>query len=156
LTTRQPQPAFPLLKTLITLSGVALVLFGLCAWAIPAVFGHPPRALAGVTAMAAVVAFSLLLSVLPVGLLGSWGVMATVYGYFFGAAARFVICIVAGFVLVKVQGLPAAPVMVTMPVMYLPLMFIETGLVGRYLWKKDSLPKGADANVAAAQKEALA
>jgi hypothetical protein len=139
LTTRQPQPAFPLIKTLGTLLAVALALAGVSAAVIPWAFGFPAGALPGVLAMAGVVTFSLLLSVLPVGMLGPLGVLATVYGYFAGAAARFVICILAGFLLVKVQGLPAGPVMITMPVMYLPLMMIETAMVGRYLWKKDSL-----------------
>ena len=56
--------------------------------------------------------------------------------------------------------------MVTLVAMYLPLLFVETGIVGRYLWLKDfagksaakpSEPAGeANAPTAPSQKEALA
>ena len=121
----------------------AAALYGVLAWAIPAICGREGGALAGVSAMAGVVTFSLVLSILPVGVLGRLGVMPTVYAYFLGAAARFVICLAAGFLLVKAQGLPAVPVMLTLAIMYLPLLFIESALVGRYLWKKDALGKPA-------------
>lgn len=130
-----------MLAALGALLATAAVLYGVLAWAIPAVYGRESGAPAGVGAMAGVVTFSLVLSVLPVGVLGRLGVMPTVYAYFLGAAARFVICIAGGFLLVKAQGLPAAPVMLTLAIMYVPLLFIESALVGRYLWKKDSLGK---------------
>lgn len=136
---RPRQPAFPILQAVGVLTLAAAAAAMVCLWAIPAAFGNPDGAQRGVALMAGVAWFSLVLGVLPVGLLGPLGVMPTVYGYFLGGAARVVICLGMAVVLVKSAMLPAGPVMVTLAAMYLPLLFVEVTLVGRYLWKKDFL-----------------
>lgn len=147
------QPAFPLLKAAFALTAMAAVLYAAAAFIIPAIFSHSQGALAGVSAMACVAWLSLLLSVVPVAAVGRFGVMPAVYAYFFGAAARFVIGLAALAVMVKVMNLPAGPVAVTLAWMYIPLLFLEAGLVGRYIWQKDFLNK----NTASTRgKEALA
>ncbi|MCC7193708.1 MAG: hypothetical protein IT444_13110 [Phycisphaeraceae bacterium] len=139
MNSRPRQPAFPLLQAIGLLTLVAAVVGLICLWAVPAAFNHPDGAQRGVMLMAVIAWFSLILSILPVGMLGPLGVMPTVYGYFLGGAARVVICLIMGVVLVKAALLPVGPVMVTLAAMYLPLLFVEAALVGLYLWKKDFL-----------------
>lgn len=136
---RQPDPAFPLGRAVLCLTAAALPVYALAAWAVPAAFGHPPGALRAVTVMAVVVWASALAAVVPVSLLGPRGLMPAVWAYFGGAALRIVICLVAAVACVLAARLPAACVAVSLVAVYLPLLFIEAGMVGRYVWLKDRL-----------------
>lgn len=138
-TTRQP--AFPFARSVIALTLLAAGVYAACVWILPALFDDPAGGAAGVSAMALVVWLSSLLSLLPVVVLGPAGVQPTVAGYFAGAGARVLVCIVSAIVLVRGFDLPRETVLLTLAAMYLPLLFVEAGFVAAYLWKKDSLPK---------------
>ena len=133
------QPAFAAFVALISMTLLAGALYGLCVWLVPDFFADPGRAVSAVAPMAAVVWLSCLLSLGPVIVLGSRGVGPTVWAYFVGAAVRVVICLMAAVVLVKRLAYPLEPVMITLVMLYLPMLFVEAGFVGRYLWLKDHL-----------------
>jgi len=136
------QHTFPLVKTLVYLSAMSIACFasliGLLGW----VFNNPPAVSETVGLAVAVVWAASVLGVLPMGVLGPRGVMPTVCGYFFGTGLRLVICF-GLFLFVRSKDLfPIEPMAVALVLTYLPLLFIETAVVGRYLWNKDSRPGG--------------
>lgn len=140
------QPAFPLSGAVAALSGAAVVA-GAGAWVgVPIVLGASARPV--ILPVATLAWVTAVLAVVPVALLGRLGVMATVYAYFLGAAARVALCLGGGAVMVRAFDWSALPAAVTLMIVYLPLLFIEAGLVGRYLWTKDSLAPIADGNPA--------
>lgn len=138
---RTLQPGFALLPAVATVTAVA-ALAGALAWAVvPAVSDGHAAVTQTVGLMAALGWATALVSLLPVALLGSLGVMATVGGWFVGTAARVAITLGVAVVLVRRLGLPADAATWSLMIVYLALLFTETGLVGRYLWMKDSLPR---------------
>ena len=138
-TTRQP--AFPLARSVLALTVLAGVTYAGCVWILPPLFDYPAGGAAGVNSMALVVWLSSLVSLMPVVVRVPSCVQPTVAVYFAGAAARIALCIVSAVVLVRGFDLPRETVLLTLAVMYLPLLFVEAGFVAAYLWKKDSLPK---------------
>lgn len=87
--------------------------------------------------LALAVVASGMLSLLPVGLLGSRGLMPAVWGYFAGSGVRLAACLGAGWWAVSRWHWPGQPVAIVLAVVYLPLLLAEAALVGRYLWQKD-------------------
>ena len=145
MTGRERQPGFPLWSSAVLLTAVAVMVYA-ASWTIVAHwFAQVQGAQAAVSTMSAVVWVSSLLGVLPVAILGRRGVFPTVVGYFVGAGIRIVLCLAAAVIAAKGYGLPLAMTMISMVVMYQPLLFVETACVGRYLCRKDHLPKSPDA-----------
>lgn len=128
---------FPARLTLACLTPAAVAAGLLAGLVLPMIYGRDPLVGQAVLVMSAAAWASAMLGVLPVALLGPHGVMPTVYGYFIGAALRIVLSLAAGVVAVRVLALPMEPVALTLVGVYLPLLFIEAGIVGRYLWQKD-------------------
>ncbi len=142
-----PQPSHPpfaALSATVWLTLTAMVALGLAWLIVPHETVTDTR---GLLLAAAVSWIAALLALAPVTLLGPLGVMATIWGYFIGAGGRIVLCVLAGAMLVKLAHLPAKSVMLTLVVMYLPLLMVEASLVARYLWLKDALapPKSGQA-----------
>lgn len=131
-------PAFPVFMIGLYLTLAATALYGLAAWIVPHLFQGPLTALA-VAVTAAVVWAASLIGLAPVALLEKRGAQRFVVGYFVGAASRVVICLVAAVACVKAFELPIRPVMITLVAIYLPMLFLESGLVSWYLWRKDAL-----------------
>lgn len=94
------------------------------------------RADVAINAAAIVVWISTLLSILPVAAAWRAGLMPIVYAYFVGASVRIVLVLVATAAALKLADLPELPWVATLFAIYLPLLFIEVGLVGKYLWNK--------------------
>jgi len=139
----QYQPAFPLARTVGLLAATA-ALASLATWLILPLFFAGVVTLDQTLALCASVVFvSSILGVLPVAMLGPLGVMATVTGYFIGAAVRGLMCLAAVVVAVRGLRFEPGPVAVCLVVLYLPLLFVEAALVARYLWHKDLLPRPA-------------
>ncbi len=146
----QPTPSptpFPLLGITIALGGVA-VIAGAMAWWLSLRLGGdlatPWQAIAGMTGLvwlAAMVGLGLTAMLWPLGL------MPAVYGAFIGAGCRLILSIMAGVLLVLGLGLPARGVLLTLVAVYLPMLFVETLLVGRAMWKLDSPPADPTASV---------
>ena len=136
------QPAFPTLITLVILTALAIGLYGLIHWVGVITFNLSKVESVAICAMAMVAWASSIIGLMPVIVLGPKGVRPTVVGYFIGAGARVLICIVAAVVLIKAIHLPAEAVMITLVVMYLPMLFLESTCVCRYLWQKDGQVNG--------------
>ena len=88
--------------------------------------------------------FVFVVALIPVAVCGTLGVMPTVYAYFVGMAIRLTICLGTYLVAVTSQFLPAHPVATTFVIFYVPLLFVEVGVAGRYLWSKDFLNDHTD------------
>jgi len=137
--TSNPPPSFPLTQAVISLTGVAWVGFMLMWWATSPVYTHTPGAEQAVFLAACVAWGTAIAGVIPVAWLGPLGVLPTVWGYFIGMSLRLTVCL-GVYIYVSLHGqLPVYPMAVTLGVLYVPLLFTETAIVGRYLWNKDFL-----------------
>ena len=130
------------MKTFAVLSALCAVLFVLLLWLLPLMFKDQLTTRA-VLVMGCVVWLSGLISVLPVAMMGHFGVMQAMKAYLGGAVARVMIILAAVVVGVAVMKLPKMPLVVTLMTMYLPLLFTETALVVRYI-KKNDLPASSN------------
>lgn len=136
------QPAFPLFGATAALTGAAVVMGGL-AWTLtPRFFGDASlddAQVASAALMASVLVWAATVAtLLPLAILGPRGVMPTVFAYFAGVGARVIACLGGALVLIVGAGKPADAVLISLVAVYLPLMFIEVAIVGRYLWAKDA------------------
>lgn len=130
---------FPLVRMLLALTGVALLAAAPAAL-IAAGFDHGPGSMRAALTMAVISWGVSVTSMLPVAVLGPLGVMPTIFAYFGGATMRLMLSLAAAVAAVKFAALPPLAVGLSLTVMYLPLLFVEAGFVGRYLWAKDFLP----------------
>lgn len=141
--TTYPQPAFPIAKVMVCVTLAAILCLMATAWLVGTVYGRTPDVVPVACAAAALVWSSLILAVVPVAVLGPAGVLPAVWGYFIGSALRLLICLVSFGLLTKWTGLlPGKPMAIAMVMMYVPLLFVEATLIGRYVWAKDFLPTG--------------
>jgi len=127
----------------------AAVLIVVIAWLAPRLAGDAADAQGArraVWVLGCLVWASALLSLAPVWALGPRGVMATAYGYFGGAALRLILCLGGGIAIGKALDVSTQVVIVALAGVYVPLLMIEVGFVGRYMWLKDSLPVGGTAH----------
>ncbi|MCC7145668.1 MAG: hypothetical protein IT443_04415 [Phycisphaeraceae bacterium] len=90
------------------------------------------------------------LGLIPAAATSAWGLMPTVFGYFFGSAVRLVWTVAGLALAIKGYGISTFPLAVTVVVIYVLLLIMESALVGRYLWQKDlagtgSGPRGREA-----------
>jgi hypothetical protein len=129
----QTDSSFPFMKTLTVLSALALLLGAILYLVIPQLLKSPNDAQQGVGFMAIVVWFSSLISVLPLARGNYDGPIQLMKAYFIGAGLRVVVCLLALVVAIKMMNLSPIPLVATLFVMYLPLLFTETGLVVRHL-----------------------
>lgn len=128
---------FPLGPALSLLTAAALLLagvnYGLVGW------NWPQAPVRSLTLFAGLVVWgSAILALMPVVLLCRRGVMPTVYGYFIGMALRLPLCLSAAIFAAKAGYLPGKPLLVALVIFYFPLLLMEVGLVGRYLWAQDA------------------
>ncbi len=96
-----------------------------------------------VVVMAVAAWLGALLGLAPVVVAMPTGMMPMVYGYFLGAGLRVGLGLLAVVVGVKVLAMPAGPVAVTLLAVYLPLLWIESSLIGRQLWRRSGPAGGA-------------
>jgi len=81
---------------------------------------------------------ALLVGLAPIAWMGPRGVMPAITGYFIGMGARLVVCAAAAIVGIFLLDYPINPLLLTIAGIYIPLMFVEAALVGRYLWRLDA------------------
>ena len=133
---------FPIGKTAVLLTALAAGAWVVLDKPIGSIYGGGTDVHAAVR-MGVVLAWaSAVAGVLPVGVLGPSGVMPTVWGYFMGMGLRGSACFAAlGWT--KWQGgpWPIEPLSVAVVATYVPLLFVEAAIVGRYLWAKDFRPR---------------
>ncbi|MEX0653184.1 MAG: hypothetical protein WD534_10355 [Phycisphaeraceae bacterium] len=146
-----PVERFPLMSVLAWMTGVAGVIGGGLVWLAPQMFASEDAQRAvmvgGLTAYGVMV-----VSLVPVALLASWGMMAIVAAYFAGAGLRIVGCLAVVAAALVWWELPAGPLVLGLG-LYVPLLLLETGLIGRHLWRKDGLVLPATGNPPANKTE---
>ncbi|MCE9592401.1 MAG: hypothetical protein K8S99_17995 [Planctomycetes bacterium] len=136
MSTTPLQPAFPSLRVCAALSAASLATAVVMAAVVLIVPGW--SACLGAVALAAcVVWIASLVGLVPVAVMGPFGVSSTLIGYFSGMGARVLLCIIGGLAGVYVMGLATQPLLLGMAAMYMPLLLVEAGYVGRYLSAKD-------------------
>lgn len=137
---QKPEPRFPLVQAVAALTAVCAACAAVGLWWVSMHGYGGAEGSRGFVALGVGVAWaSSIAAVLPVAWLGPRGVMPTAVAYFTGAAFRFLVCL--GFCGWFWAEMPAAAGWAIAGVMgaYLPTLFVEAAIVGRYLWKKDSL-----------------
>ena len=136
---------FPCWSSCLILSVTTLLLFGVAWWAVTLIFGDSPSIHHAIQRAGIVVWGSSILGLLPVMAGCRLGVMGTAYGYFIGAGIRVLICILATVIALRSDWL-IRPWLTTLMGLYLPLLMLEAGLVGRYLWKLNDSRKNPSTN----------
>lgn len=76
-----------------------------------------------------------------VAAVASKGAMAVVIAYFGGATVRFMLNLFTVVVLALVLTFDMEVIVVALAVAYLPLLLVEAGLIGWYLWQQDDQSK---------------
>jgi len=147
------QPAFPIARAVAWMLGVAALAVAAAYGLAVMMWPGDATALRAAVGLAGFAAVAGVLSVLPVGMFGSFGVMATVKAWFLGMFVRLGLCMAAGWLATLKLEMPGPAVAVGLACGYLPTLFVETALVGRYLWAKDSLPSAARTADEASQSE---
>ena len=134
---RDPEHPFPTLRAVVILTGVAIACGAAAVAASGARFDGGAAAAKVAAVTSAVVWFLALLGLAPVAILGPSGVMRTVGAYFAGMFLRFTGSL-GGYVMVlMLTNLPADPVLYALVGTYVPLLFVEAAIVGRFLWQMD-------------------
>ena len=107
------------------------------SWFAAGVVGDRAQAMDATLFALAVVGGLALLSLVPVAILERRGVMATVVAWFAAMLVRLPACLIAAAVMVRGGTFDGRTLAATLGVFYVPLLLVEAGLVGRYLWHKD-------------------
>ena len=134
---RRAKSVFPLLSSVGYLSILAAAIICVMYFVAPATFQPSDGIEEAVLWMGMIAWLAGLLGLLPVALAGSRTVLSTVRAYFTGAMIRVLLSLLAVLMFVKGMGLPPAPVVVTLMVIYLPMLYLETFMVVRYIKGND-------------------
>ena len=130
--TSQPIP-LPLPAMLASMMGVTLALGAVCVALAPGSAGRAAAVLG-----AAIVLVAAVVGLWPLVVGARLGLSGAMFGYFIGAALRFVGCLAVGFLAARYKGYAPAPLFVTVVAVYLPVLFVEVALLARAVWR--SLP----------------
>jgi len=129
--------SFPIGKTAVFLTTVAVGSWAVLAGPIGSIYGGGADVHEAVRLGVMLAWVSAVVGVLPVSVTGPSGVMPTVWGYFIGMGLRGSVCFGA-LVWARWHGRwPVEPLSVAVAATYVPLLFVEAAIVGRYLWTKD-------------------
>ncbi len=130
--------AFPTTRAVLLLTALAVICAAVSLAIARALGASGALVSALIVATAAVVWGLAMLGLLPVVVFAPRGVLPTVGAYFGGMGLRLAGAL-GGYLLVTLNGsLPNEPILYTLVGTYLPLMFAEAALVGRYLWRFDA------------------
>lgn len=130
-------PSFPVARALGWLSLTLLVLAGAFYGVGGLINARDTVSTSVVVFVALVLWLSAVVSICPMRVLGSMGPSAVVWGYFAGTAARIILSVGAcAWAIIKL-GLPAQGVLLVLVGLYLPVLFLEAGYIGRHLWRMD-------------------
>jgi hypothetical protein len=143
---RTTQSGFPVMKAAVVIV-LAAALLTPVAWFAATLVSDRGAMDAAMFALV-VVGGMALLSLIPVAIVGRRGVMPTVTAWFAATLVRLPGCLILAAVAVRSEWLPGPAMVAALGVFYVPLLLIEAGFVGRYLWRKDDqqddLPKVAE------------
>ncbi len=143
------QPAFPIVTCFAALSVGAAGAAALAAWVAPVLQQHGQGEAGPVITEVAVTAAGVwLLYIAGVLLIAVAArqqrdaVMAIVRAWFAGMGLRLFGSVTAAVILVLGLNMEVIAVAVALASVYLVLLFVEAGLVGRYLWRRDAAGTG--------------
>ena len=129
------QHPFPT-RTAVVLLSVVAILCTVAVLSATSLLGHRTVQTTGLVVGTAASVWLLALG--PLVVLSPCGLMPTVAAYFIGMFVRMVGAL-GGFLAVTVLArLPSGPILVTLVATYLPLLFAEVAIMGRYLWRLDA------------------
>lgn len=133
MSNRTDPASFVWLCAVLLLTLLAATLLIAAWWLAPTLFGEAPIirrtvVVAGVTAW-----LSSLIGLAPAALWAKQGLTPIMYGYFFGAAARVMICLATTAAAIKLLNLPAGPWIAVLMGMHFVLLFVEVGLIVRFV-----------------------
>jgi len=140
MTTQRIEPSFPFLQAAIGLTLAWGVSVGVMCWLVSInVLDSLHTPVHEVLRIAVTIWIAMMVGLIPVAILGPWGVLPTVWGYFLGSGARVLITL-AGYSILKISGyLSSDLVVLAMVGIYVILLFVEVGYISHYLWHKDFL-----------------
>jgi len=125
--------AFPIVKLIMGLLVVAGMVMVVMVGVLPGFETDVARARSAVLATGSLVVLATLVGVIPVVVLAPRGGNSVIVGWLVGGAVRMAVSIVAAVVLVKGFDLPARSVLLTLAVVYLALLAVETVVVVRFV-----------------------
>ena len=125
--------AFPIVKLIMGLLVVAGMVMVVMVGVLPGFETDVARARSAVLATGSLVVLATLVGVVPVVVLAPRGGNSVIAGWLVGGAVRLAVSIVAAVVLVKGVDLPARSVLLTLAVVYLALLAVETVVVVRFV-----------------------
>ena len=129
------QNPFPVKQTLVAITGCAIA--GLCILVlVTKVLFTSSQAIHASIFSASLTSIAVILSFVPVAMVGCRGLMQTMYAYFLGMGIRFILCVMMVVIAVVICEYPILPVLVGL-LIYLPLLMVEVGCIGRHLWRQD-------------------
>jgi len=143
MTSRRIEPSFPSLQAAIGLTlAWGASLGAACGLMSIGASGGLHAQVQEVLSIAVILWVAAIVGLVPVAMLGPWGVLPTVWGYFLGSGARALITLI-GYGVLKVSGhLSSDTVVLAMVSIYVVLLFVEVGYISHYLWHKDFLDRG--------------
>ena len=144
------QSGFRLGFTMLTMLLVSLIILAIGWFALPKVFVDQNVHSCLLLAFGVVTGVSLL-SLVPVGLLASQGLMPVVIAAFASVGLRLVVCLGVAIYANHALGMSKFPLVSSLMIFYLPLMGIEMAAISRFVWQKDSIayPVGTRGQAAA-------
>jgi len=137
LANRTAKLTFPVWGSVMVLSVIALAASAMVWPMALAIFGsegqvHQAIAYAAITAWVA-----MLIGLAPVAAMRSRGDKAMTKGYFVGAGIRTSVCVAMTVGSIQLGGLPVGPWATALMGVYIPLLFVEAAIVGRYMWRRN-------------------
>lgn len=141
-----PQTAFPVVRALLVLTIAIAMLIGLTSLVTAYWIGN--RSLSETLGYVGTVSWlGAVLGLVPIAYLGPRGVMPAIHGWYAGMALRLAVCVVGVLFGLYAFGLALEPMLLGIAGYYILMLFIEAGIVSKYLWNKDlysypSLQKG--------------
>lgn len=131
-----PRPAaFPLLRLVLVISLTGLVIALALVAATQLGIVRDLTTPIGVSLTASVLAG--IAGLLPVSLGASGGVNRIIAGYFVGTGLRLVVCAALVGLALALLDIDLQPLLLTVTGFYVPLVLVEAGMIGRYLWRLD-------------------
>lgn len=134
---RGSDPGFPIGRAaaLVTVTGAALAAMALAI--VTGVGGEAVDQRGALAAVALVWAVALA-DLALVRRLAPFGPAAVAYAHYGGAAVRLAVCLLGGVVIAETGGAPAAVVLTTVAAAHVPMVILESALVGRFVRRQEA------------------
>lgn len=142
MTNHSTTPRFALGSAMVWLTMTAAVAAGVSWLCIAKVLGDTQStATLATLSMAGVNWLAALAGIVMIAAVASKGSLAVVIAYFGGATVRFALNLFTVVVLALVLTYDIKVIVVALAAAYLPLLLVEAGLIGWFLWQQDDQAK---------------